>query len=124
MAVAVFEIVNLTPEVTFTNACTKSPEFRSWVAKAEAGDADAAEKVRRYQNRPAVELYDVTKDWYEWRNLAENPENAPIIAELCAKLDGWMEAQGDLGQETEMAAYEHQNRKRNAGKPKKKKSPK
>ncbi len=116
-------IVNLTPEVTFSNACTKSPEFRSWVAKAEAGDADAAEKVRRYQNRPAVELYDVTKDWYEWRNLAENPENAPIIAELRAKLDGWMEAQGDLGQETEMAAYEHQNRKRNADKPKKKKSP-
>lgn len=101
-------IVNLTPEVTFTNACTKSEEFESWVAKAQSGDADAAEKVRRYQDRPGIELYDVTKDQFEWNNLAENPEYSTIIAELRAKLDAWMESQGDLGQETELAAYEHQ----------------
>ena len=50
-------IVNLTPETKFTNACTTSPEFRSWVKKAGAGDERAAELVRRYQHRPPVELY-------------------------------------------------------------------
>ena len=106
-------IVNLTPEVKFTNACTKSKEFVSWVAKAEAGDEAAQERVKRYHHRPAIELYDVTKDQYEWENLAENPEYASVIAELRTKLDAWMTAQGDKGQETELAAFEHQGRNRN-----------
>jgi len=109
-------ILNLTPEIVFKNACTNSPEFVSWVEAAKAGDADAAEKVRRYTKRPALELYDVTKDPYEWDNLAENPEYAPVIAELRAKLDSWMESQGDLGQATELAAFDHQSRARNASK--------
>ena len=114
-------IVNLTPEVKFTNACTKSPEFVSWVAKAEAGDPAAAERVKRYQVRPGIELYDVTKDPLEWENLADNPEYAPEIEKLRVKLDAWMTAQGDKGQETELAAYEHQGRSRKKGADKKKK---
>jgi len=105
-------IVNLTPEVTFTNACTKSPEFLSWKAHAEQGDTDAAEKVRRYQHRPALELYDVVEDPYEWDNLAEEPELAPVIADLKRRLEAWMESQGDRGQATELAAYERQKRNR------------
>jgi len=103
-------IVNLSPEVKFTNACTKSPEFLSWVVKAEEGDADAAEKVRRYQQRPPVELYDVTEDRYEWNNLAENPEYAGTVRKLRANLDAWMASQGDKGQQTEMEAHDHQKR--------------
>jgi N-sulfoglucosamine sulfohydrolase len=119
-------IVNLTPETEFTNACTKSREFQSWVAKAEAGDADAADKVKRYSWRPAVELYDVTKDRLEWENLAENPEYAGEVKKLRAKLDAWMAAQGDRGQDTEAEAHLHQGRNRKksedegAEKPKKK----
>lgn len=112
-------IVNLTPEVKFTNACTKSPEFVSWVKAAEAGDSGAAERVKRYQHRPGIELYDITKDPLEWDNLAENPEYAPEIEKLREKLDAWMESQGDLGQETELAAYEHQGRSRKKKKSKK-----
>ncbi len=103
-------IVNLTPEVTFTNACTQSPEFLSWVEKAKAGDADAAEKVRRYQHRPPVELYDVRADPFEWDNLAEKPEHVETVTRLREKLDAWMESQGDEGQATELAAHEHQKR--------------
>ena len=110
-------IINLTPETKFTNACTKSPEFLSWVAKAEAGDADAAEKVRRYHHRPAVELYDVTEDWYEWNNLAEDPKHAGTIKRLRGKLDAWMKSQDDLGQATEMAAHERQKRGQKKKKP-------
>ena len=105
-------IVNLTPEVTLTNACTTSPEFRSWVAKATAGDADAADKVRRYQHRPAVELYDLAFDPFEWRNLAEEPEHEATLAMLREKLEAWMTSQGDQGQATELAADQRQRRGR------------
>jgi len=103
-------IVNFTPEVTLTNACTTSPEFRSWVAKAKAGDADAADKVRRYQHRPAVELYDLQEDPFEWENLVDDPAHAATVAALRAKLEAWMTSQGDLGQATELAAHERQLR--------------
>ena len=101
-------IVNLTPEVTFTNACTKSKEFQSWVKAAEGGDKKAADKVRRYQKRPGIELYDVQQDPLEWNNLADDPALAPVLKELQAELDAWMKAQGDEGQATELAAYERQ----------------
>ncbi len=105
-------VVNLTPEVTFTNACTKSSDFVSWVEKAKT-DPDAADKVRRYQHRPAEELYDVTKDKLEWTNLADNPEYAQIKADLRKRLFEWMESQGDKGQQTELEALEHQAKNRN-----------
>ena len=101
-------IKNLTPEVTFTNACTKSEVFLSWKEKA-AKDADAAEKVRRYQHRPAEELYDLEQDPYEWHNLANDPKYAEIKAEHRRQLTAWMKSQGDQGQPTELEAREHQN---------------
>ena len=103
-------IVNLTPEARFENACVQSPEFKSWVVKAQGGDADAAEKVRRYQHRAPVELYDITTDPFEWNNLADDPAQAATIAALRSKLDAWMASQGDLGQATEMAALDHMRR--------------
>jgi N-sulfoglucosamine sulfohydrolase len=101
-------IWNLTPEVTFTNMATKSGVFKSWVEKAKT-DPDAADKVRRYQHRPSVELYDIVKDPYEWNNLADNPEYAQVKTDLRKQLDAWMTAQGDKGQQTELKAREHQS---------------
>ncbi len=100
-------IWNFTPEATFQNACTSSPEFKSWMALAAQGDQDAAEKVRRYTHRPAEELYDVTKDPTEWTNLADDPAYAHVKAQLRSELEAWMAAQGDLGQATEMEALKH-----------------
>lgn len=105
-------IINFTPDVKFTNACTKSGAFQSWVQKAESGDADAAEKVRRYHHRPAEELYAVDSDWYEWKNLASDPKFADVKAQLKSELAAWMLAQGDQGQATELAALERQGRNR------------
>jgi len=102
---------NFTPEIKFQNAATKSAIFRSWRAKAES-DADAAEKVRRYENRPGEELYDVVKDPYEWKNLADDPACADTKAKLRKKLLAWMKACGDKGQQTELEAREHQGRGR------------
>ncbi|MDP6722979.1 MAG: sulfatase, partial [Pirellulaceae bacterium] len=103
-------IINFTPETRFTNACSKSALFQSWVRKAEQGDDDAADKVRRYHRRPAEELYAITKDVYEWNNLASDPQSAKVKAELKKQLTSWMTEQGDLGQATELAAFEHQKR--------------
>ena len=74
--------------------------------------ADAAEKVRRYQHRPAVELYDLATDPLEWNNLADDPAQAETLAALRAKLDAWMSQQGDQGQITEMEALDHLSRNR------------
>ncbi|QDT88741.1 sulfatase family protein [Gimesia algae] len=100
-------IWNFTPEIEFRNVAMKSPEFKSWEAKATAGDADAAEKVRRYRKRLAIELYDIHKDPFEWHNLAGKPEYATVQAELKAELDAWMKHCGDQGQQTELEADQH-----------------
>lgn len=99
-------------EVEFRNACAKSSIFQSWQAKADAGDQDAKDKVRRYRHRAGEELYDVSQDWYEWYNLANEPELATVKAELKVKLTTWMQDQGDRGQQTELEARQHQGRNR------------
>ena len=114
-------IVNLTPEVPFRNIFMKSSIFRSWEAKARSGDKDAREKVRRFRQRPAEELYDITADPYEWQNLAGDPKLAEVQSRLRAQLDRWMKAQGDRGQQTELEALKHQARRRNNKKKNKKK---
>ena len=103
---------NFTPEVKFQNACTYSNIFKSWQQKAVT-NTDAADKVRRYEHRPEEELYDIIKDQYEWNNLADNPKYAKVKAELRKQLLKWMQHMGDKGQQTELEAFEHQNRNRN-----------
>ncbi|MEM7602507.1 MAG: sulfatase [Verrucomicrobiota bacterium] len=105
-------ILNLNHESKFTNACTKSPEFVSWIAKAEAGLGRAQEFVDHYHHRPAVELYEVNSDWHQWNNLAGSEEHESIQKELREQLDLWMKDQGDLGIPTEIAAPQHQGRNR------------
>ncbi len=103
---------NFTPEVNFRNAAVRNEVFVSWEAKA-ATDADAADKVKRYLQRPGEELYDVIKDPYEWNNLADDAQYANVKQELRRELLSWMQAMGDQGQQTELEALDHQSRNRN-----------
>jgi uncharacterized sulfatase len=121
-------IVNLSPDVKFENILTRQDKkkqagtvYDSWRKKAQS-DADAADKIRRYENRPAEELYDVVKDKYEWNNLADDPKYAKVKSQLKAKLYKWMDQQGDKGQQTELEAFEHQTKflKKNTKKKKRK----
>jgi len=105
-------ILNLQHEQLFTNACVKSPEFVSLVEAAIDGNQDAAKAVNRYQNRPAVELYDVINDPLEMKNIAGDPNNEQVITALRAELNAWMKSQGDLGVETEMKANDHKTKAR------------
>lgn len=104
-------IWNFTPEVKFQNACTTSPEFISWQAKADSGNADAKRKIQRYTTRPSIELYDVVADPLELHNLADDPKWDSIKTELRAELDRWMKHCGDRGQATEMDALNHMPRR-------------
>ena len=101
-------ILNLNHESKFTNACTKSKEFISMVAKADAGDTTAKELVRAYQHRPAVELYDLETDPLEMKNLAGKKEYKTHVKRLRSKLHSWMKEQGDEGVKTELRAGERQ----------------
>ena len=109
-------IWNFTPETRFQNACTQSDIFQSWRERADS-DPDAADKVRRYEHRPGEELYDVSRDPYEWNNLADDPQYGEVKARLRRELLSWMQAMGDEGQQTELNAIEHQTRSLKQNKP-------
>ena len=99
-------IMNLNHKVTFKNALTQNDKenyWASWVRTAKT-DTKAARLVKRYLNRPAEELYDLSKDPHELNNLAGREKQAKVKARLKQQLQDWMTSQGDLGQATEMAA--------------------
>ncbi len=99
-------IMNLNHKVTFKNALTQNDKenyWASWVRTAKT-DPKAARLVKRYLNRPAEEMYDLSKDPHELNNLAGREKQAKVKARLKQQLQDWMTSQGDLGQATEMAA--------------------
>ncbi|MGB1817788.1 MAG: sulfatase/phosphatase domain-containing protein, partial [Rubripirellula sp.] len=116
-------ILNLQSDQIFTNACTKSKEFKSIMAAADAGDEQAQWVVKNYQQRPAVEFFDVLNDPLEMHNLADHPEHQKTITELKTVLAAWMKSQGDNGIATEMKANSHKKAgQTKAGNRKKKKN--
>ena len=99
-------IMNLNHKVMFKNALTQNDKenyWASWVRTAKT-DPKAARLVKRYLNRPAEQLYDLSKDPHELNNLAGREKQAKVKARLKQQLQDWMTSQGDLGQATEMAA--------------------
>jgi uncharacterized sulfatase len=103
-------VVNFTPEMTFENAATDDPTFRSWSKLADNGDEKAKRLVHDYQHRPAEELYDCEADPWNRTNLIDDPALASVREELRSELDLWMKGQGDEGQATEMKALDRMPR--------------
>jgi uncharacterized sulfatase len=106
-------IWNPSHEAVFYNAVSAGPRtlLAVW-AKCGERDPHAAFLARRYQHRPAEELYDVQNDPFELNNLADDPALAEVKSGLRKELDLWMEQQGDEGIDTEMQALERQSRNR------------
>ena len=96
-------IRNLHPEFAFTTHIDlpgnlgQRGYFASWEAKAMKG-LDAAAIVQRYHARPSEELYDLSVDPHEQRNLAADTAHAETLSRLRGELDDWMREQGDRQQ--------------------------
>jgi uncharacterized sulfatase len=110
-------ILNLHSDALFQNVISDGGVIRSWAQKGRAGDAFAAAQAARYTKRPAVELYDLKADPWELNDVAQDPANAPVIANLRASLDAWMLQQGDLGDQTERGSNQHQGAGRRKAEP-------
>ncbi|MDA8743056.1 sulfatase-like hydrolase/transferase [Rubripirellula amarantea] len=91
-------IINLRPEFRFTSHVTKvrneDSYWDSWIEQAKT-DSSAADKVRRYHERPRLELFDLQNDPLEQTNLATAQEHAARLAEMKERLVSWMQDQGD-----------------------------
>lgn len=100
-------IQNLSYDMVFTNMITdKHSIYQNWLSQTKGQEQ---EWVKKYQNRPYEEFYDLEKDPFEKKNLAMNPEMITIKKEMEQELQSWMRQQGDKGLETELEALERQH---------------
>lgn len=74
----------------------------SWVEHAKT-DPKIAAIIKQYVHRPADELYDLSSDPDELKNLAADPAHAADLTRLRAALDEWMTANHDEGIATDRA---------------------
>jgi N-sulfoglucosamine sulfohydrolase len=95
-------ILNLHPEFQYATHINRGGPrdgldyFRSWEEKAKS-DPKAAQIVLRYKQRPREELYDLTYDPHELKNLAGDPQHARRLRLLRGKVSAWMQDQKDAG---------------------------
>jgi arylsulfatase A-like enzyme len=93
-------ILNLHPEWEHTTHIDRAKPrdgvgyWTSWVEQAKT-DPEAAAIVKRYHQRSREELYDLTNDPHEQKNLAGDRRHAERLAEMRAILQRWMQEQGD-----------------------------
>jgi uncharacterized sulfatase len=99
-------IRNLDPNLEFHTHIDLKPQdtnyWPSWVEHAKT-DATIAGLIQQYLHRPAEELYDLSADPDELKNLATDPAHAADLARLRAALDEWMTASHDSGIATDRA---------------------
>lgn len=72
------------------------PGFRGGIQRAVAAAAPAVRAGYALMERPPrYELYDLREDPHEFRNLADSPTHAAILADLGGRLDAWRRETGD-----------------------------
>jgi uncharacterized sulfatase len=76
--------------------------FPSWVEHAKT-DKSIASLIEQYYHRPAEELYDLSNDPDELKNLASDPAHAADLTRVRAALDEWMKSSHDDGIATDRA---------------------
>lgn len=95
-------ILNLNPELAHTTHIDKAKGrdglkyFIPWYERAKT-DPQAAAIVKRYYERPSEELYDLSNDPFEQRNLAAEARHTKRLAQMRAQLAAWMRSQNDSG---------------------------
>jgi N-sulfoglucosamine sulfohydrolase len=98
-------IRNLSPDQTYIekhlmgvkgDGLLNNPYWGTWIWDSTTSQRTYG-LVKRYMHRPAEQLYRLSNDKYEMENLADQLEHALVKQQLSAKLDQWMQAQGDPG---------------------------
>lgn len=103
-------IRNLSPENLYIEkhvmGTTRWHEYwPSWVY--EAGDNEYTNfLLKRYQKRPAEELYNLTTDPENFKNLIDDKKLQKVKKQLSNQLDLWMEEQNDPGKILDQLEYE------------------
>jgi N-sulfoglucosamine sulfohydrolase len=72
----------------------RSEVIMDLIAKTMPG-SDLAKAIERAKNPPEFELIDIQNDPAELHNLADNPEYAPILADLKERIQHWQEETND-----------------------------
>jgi N-sulfoglucosamine sulfohydrolase len=88
-------ILNLANELEYPSASDLwgSP---TWQGVLKRKDEMLGERsVKQFLHRPKVELYDLAADPHEVRNLANDPSQASLVAELRGRLKAWQTATRD-----------------------------
>ena len=71
--------------------------MREWRRLDAAGELNANQALFMRDAKPAEELYDLTEDPYELRNLADDQQHAATRQTMSNELDAWMLSIRDLG---------------------------
>jgi arylsulfatase A-like enzyme len=66
--------------------------------------SELQERLLFAPTRPAEELYELTKDRYQVRNLADDPAHRDALLEMRGRLNRWIAETRDLGQQPEPAS--------------------
>ncbi len=74
----------------------RAPSCRSWEEAYVAGRCNTAQSAF-WKEKPVEELYDVTADPWEVRNLASNPAYAEVLNRMRKETDRWMREIRDTG---------------------------
>ncbi len=82
------------PYLQYAEKCNTMKAMRELYAKSQLNEIQAHWMTDR---RPAEELYDLEKDPWEIRNLAENPKYADVKKRLRKTLEDWMVQTRDTG---------------------------
>ena len=97
-------IRNYHPELPYAqwiNYMDEMPIMRTWRRLAFEENLNETQKLFMSRTKPNEELYDTQADPHEIKNLGESKDHQPVIKEMRAALDRWIQETKDLGEVTE-----------------------
>ncbi|CAN5558978.1 hypothetical protein BH11PLA2_BH11PLA2_04200 [soil metagenome] len=93
-------IRNFHPELPYAqwiNYMDEMPIMKEWRKPAFEGKLNDTQKAFFAKTKPKEELYDLSKDSHETKNLAESADHARVLVEMRAAMDKWIVDTKDLG---------------------------
>ncbi|MHC4474294.1 MAG: sulfatase family protein [Planctomycetota bacterium] len=93
-------IRNFTPQVPYAQQIDymeKMPIMQEWRRLAAEGKLTGPQKLFFQHPKSVEELYDITSDPHEVKNLAYSPKDSDVLERMREELDRWIKDTRDLG---------------------------